>query len=72
MTFFKKLVENEKQIWEEISNLGRVLYVLNLVVLIVGLIGIVVLDENGTKFWLVCMGISIFLRVGIKLTKPYR
>ena len=72
MTFFRKLVENEKQIWEELSNLGRVLYVLNLLVLIVGLIGIVILDEKGMKFWLICFGVSILLRLSIKLTEMYR
>ena len=72
MTFFKQLVKNEKQIWEELSNFGKSLYILNLLALIVGLIGLVVLNENGTRFWLICMGLSVLLRVGIKLTEPYR
>lgn len=71
----KQAIENDRQMWMELSFAGRVLYVLSMAVAILGLIGGVAMIQykggSGTGLILASLIVSSVLRSAIRLTKTY-
>lgn len=75
MCFIKRKIEEDKQEWDYLSDLGRVLQMLLWAVLFLGLIGMIIINcngGNGSKFWFGCWVIALLLELITRLTKWYR
>lgn len=74
---FGKALESYKQTWNEFSFAGKILEILGGIILILGLLGMVIIEcngGNGKGYILVLVSIVVarLLREAIKLTKAHR